>query len=97
MLDIDEVMEGFDLTTSPATNAGDPLAKKNVSTIVAAKVNMVEDEEKDAFGKIIINSESVESQLLKISKEQESDLDECLEYFKSDNCGDIVDILSNIM
>jgi len=33
MLDIDGIMEGFDLTTSPATNQGDPLARRDVSTI----------------------------------------------------------------
>ena len=95
MLDIDNIMldiQGMDMTSSPASNAGDPLARKvpidEESTAYAELAKLFSDSSDLA---------SVELDVSKVSKEAEKKLDETLENFKVEDIeSDYNKILGNL-
>lgn len=76
MLDVDNMMKdlcGFDMTSQPANNAGDPLAKK--------RNNLSVQEEIDT---LFYENSSEKNKLLSKSEEQLRELNKTLEYFKEE-------------
>lgn len=92
--DISKIFEGFDHTSSPASNAGDPLARKkpiNTLSVHEEIDNLLFDKkEVDQPKKEIKNK-------FDISEEELKNIDNCLEYFKEDNSIDeLKDIISKL-
>lgn len=83
MLDIDKIMEGFSLTTSPATNAGDPMSGKKPETI-KSNIDLDDETETESEEKKLYDELSIESESLEISEEEEKELDDYLDYYKSE-------------
>ncbi len=79
---IDNAFEGYDITTSPATNEGPLPLGQDVATITASHGPMDE--------------ETLESYLLKMSQEQENELSEILGEYSPEETGDIAGLLENL-
>lgn len=91
---LDQIMEGMCISTSPATNAGAPFTNKKGAHIrndnLQDEITSDDEDEDNAY-------KSIESEVINLSKEQEKELDQCLEYFKSEDLGDLTDIISNLL
>lgn len=76
---------GFDLTTQPANNAGDPLAKKTTTTI------------QEDIDNLFYENKSNNELLIK-SEEQMKELDKTLEFFKDEECfNELTNIIKNVL
>lgn len=76
---------GFDLTTQPANNVGDPLAKKTTTTI------------QEDIDNLFYENKSNNELLIK-SEEQMKELDKTLEFFKDEECfNELTNIIKNVL